>query len=249
PAVIAAIMSYEHLRVVAEFAGEGWRAGLLPLSVDGLVIASSVAALAARQAGQRVHGMTAVNLLVGLLVSVAANILVPFLPFLTSSGRIALSACVAAWPAVALALAFEELLRLRRAQVEVPQEAEVPEVPGLMDDVDYIQAALLPEPEVTGSQARAEVPEVPQEAEVPHVTAPEPELIELPEVTEPEATELPVAEPVTPFTGSVRDLAIAEVLRNPGITGKALGEMFPRAGRPRSDSWGRQIKRAVAANE
>lgn len=209
PAVIAAVVSFEHLREVATFAGEEWRAWLLPLSVDGLVVAASIAALAARKAGRKVPAMTVVNLLVGLVVSVAANVLVPFLDALTPQAHDVLSACVAAWPAIALALAFEELLRLRSS---VPTEADVP--------------------------ADAE-PEAEPVAEVP-----------LAVVAEPEAAEVPAeAEPVLLAVGSasVREQAIAEAKRNPEITGKELGELFPRAGVPRSDSWGRQIKRAAAA--
>jgi len=40
-AVVAAVVSYAHMREVAARAGEGWRSLLLPLSVDGLVVAAS----------------------------------------------------------------------------------------------------------------------------------------------------------------------------------------------------------------
>lgn len=205
PALVAFVVSFEHLREVAEFAGEGWRAWLLPLSVDGLVIASSIAALAARRAGREVPRMTFFNLLVGLGVSVSANVLVPFLDALVPKAHDILSASVAAWPALALALAFEELLRLRgsvRGPVEVPVEVE--EVP------------VVAEPEAKPTVAAEPTPE----------------------------PELPAAE-LSPGT-STREAAIAEALRNPGISGKALGALFPRDGVPRSDSWGRQIKRAAA---
>lgn len=213
PALVAFVVSFEHLREVAEFAGEGWRSWLLPLSVDGLVIAASIAALNARRQGREVPWMTIVNLLVGLGVSVAANVLVPFLDVLVPQSRDILSASVAAWPAVALALAFEELLRLRGS---VTPEAEVPQ---------HAEPAAEAEP-----VAEAEVPAV---AEVPAEAEAEP------------AGDVPV---ITALGGaSVREQAIAEVKRNPEITGRELGELFPRAGVPRSDSWGRQIKRAVAA--
>lgn len=206
PTLVAFVVSFEHLREVAEFAGEGWRAWLLPLSVDGLVIAASIAALAARRMGREVHRMTFINLMVGLVVSVSANVLVPFLDVLVPQARDILSASVAAWPAVALALAFEELLRLRGSVVS---ETEVPAAPEPIAEAEPVAVA------------------------------------EVPAVAEAEPTEVPV---IPALAGaSVREQAIAEVKRNPGISGRELGELFPRNGVPRSDSWGRQIKRAVAA--
>ena len=39
-ALVAAVASYEHMRALAEVAGEGWRSWLLPISVDGLAVAA-----------------------------------------------------------------------------------------------------------------------------------------------------------------------------------------------------------------
>jgi hypothetical protein len=47
-ALVAAIASYDHQRALAELAGEGWRAWLLPVSVDGLVVAASMSMLVRR---------------------------------------------------------------------------------------------------------------------------------------------------------------------------------------------------------
>lgn len=41
-AIVAAVASYDHQRALAELAGEGWRSWLLPVSVDGLVVAASM---------------------------------------------------------------------------------------------------------------------------------------------------------------------------------------------------------------
>ncbi|QUH01439.1 DUF2637 domain-containing protein [Saccharopolyspora erythraea] len=168
PAVIAAVVSFEHVRELAEFAGEEWRAWLLPLSADGLVIASSIAALTARQAGRKVHPMTVLNLVVGLLVSVAANILTPFLEDLTPLAVDVLSASVAAWPAVALALAFEELLRLRASASAEPETAE-PEA----EPVSEVPAEPEPEPEPV-AEVPEPVAEVPEPAEAPAERKPKP---------------------------------------------------------------------------
>lgn len=128
-AAVAAVVSYAHMYEVAEFAGEGWRAVLLPLSVDGLVVAASLAAWQAKRRDEPVPGMTALSLTVGLLVSVAANVAVPFLPETPEALPGGFSAVVAAWPAVALALAFEQLLKLRAsaADAAASDAAAVPE--------------------------------------------------------------------------------------------------------------------------
>lgn len=112
-AAVAAIVSYAHLQHVAEVAGEDWRSWLLPVSADGLAVAASLSALQARAARQAIPATTWVSLVVGLAVSIAANMLNAFLPRLTPEEMTVLSAVVAAWPPVALALSFEQLLRLR----------------------------------------------------------------------------------------------------------------------------------------
>ena len=50
-ALVAAIASYEHMRALADLAGEGWRSWLLPLSVDGLAVAASMTMLVRRGPG------------------------------------------------------------------------------------------------------------------------------------------------------------------------------------------------------
>lgn len=153
-AVVAAIVSYAHMHQVARIAGEEWRATLLPLSVDGLVVAASLGAWQAKRRGEPVPGMTLLSLSVGLAVSVAANVAVPFLPSSPEQAPATLSAAVAAWPAFALALAFEELLRFCRTDhagtvnspatqdvsADVPQDsAPVPPVPAERSSVPETQ--------------------------------------------------------------------------------------------------------------
>lgn len=110
-AVVAATVSYAHMWDVAVVAGERWRAWLLPVSVDGMVLAASLNAWHAKRRGEDLPGLTMTALVLGLLVSIGANVAAPFLPVL--SGGI-LSAAVACWPPIALALAFEELMRMQR---------------------------------------------------------------------------------------------------------------------------------------
>jgi hypothetical protein len=102
-AAVAAVASYEHMRALAVLAGEGWRSWLLPVSVDGLAVAASMTMLVRRRAGLPAGGLASVALLLGLGASLAANVAAAD-P--TVQGRL-----VAAWPPVALLLAYELLLQ------------------------------------------------------------------------------------------------------------------------------------------
>jgi hypothetical protein len=102
-AVVAAVASYEHMRELAELSGEGWRSWLLPVSVDGLAVAASMTMLVRRRASRPTGGLAWTALLLGLGASLAANVAAAD-P--TVAGRL-----VAAWPPVALLLAYELLLQ------------------------------------------------------------------------------------------------------------------------------------------
>lgn len=100
---VAAAASYEHMRHLAASAGEGWRAFLLPLAVDGLMVAASMAMLVRKRRGVRAGALVWCALLAGIGASLAANIAAAA-P--TVTGRL-----VAAWPPVALLLAYELLMQ------------------------------------------------------------------------------------------------------------------------------------------
>lgn len=102
---IVAVLSYAHMRHLAIEAGEGWRADLLPFSVDGMMVVASMTLLAHRRAGHTARIAWAA-LILGVAASLAANIAAAE-PTLT--GRL-----IAAWPPVALVVAFELLLEQRR---------------------------------------------------------------------------------------------------------------------------------------
>jgi Protein of unknown function (DUF2637) len=89
-ALVAAVASYEHMRVLALVAGEGWRSWLLPVSVDGLAVAASMTMFVRRRAGLPAGGLAWAALLLGLGASLAANVAAAE-P--TVQGRL-----VAAWP-------------------------------------------------------------------------------------------------------------------------------------------------------
>jgi hypothetical protein len=106
-ACTAAVISYAHMRHLAIEAGEGWRADILPLSVDGMMVVASMTALARRRAGKGA-ALAWVALLMGVVASMAANI-ASAQP--TLQGRL-----MAAWPPLALVVAFELLLQQGRDQ-------------------------------------------------------------------------------------------------------------------------------------
>jgi hypothetical protein len=107
-ALVAAIASYEHMRALAELAGEGWRSWLLPISVDGLAVAASMTMLVRRRAGLSAGALAWVALLLGLGASLAANVAAAE-P--TVQGRL-----VAAWPPVGLLLSYELLMQQIKAR-------------------------------------------------------------------------------------------------------------------------------------
>jgi len=131
-AAVAAVVSYAHMREVAERAGEGWRAWLLPLSVDGLVVAASMGLLTRRRAGLPGGRLAWAALLGGVGASLAANI--------AAAEPTATARVVAAWPALAFAVAFELLLQQRRVPVAEPSGEDPPgadpvvDQPGEVDD-------------------------------------------------------------------------------------------------------------------
>ncbi len=111
-ATIAAIVSYSHIQTLALSHGyTPGTAGLLPFSVDGLIVASSLAlANGARPSLART------GLALGVLATVAAN-----LAFGARFGLV--GEVISAWPAVAFLLASEILLSMLRARPAVADEA------------------------------------------------------------------------------------------------------------------------------
>jgi hypothetical protein len=106
-ALVAAIASYDHQRLLAELAGEEWRAWLLPISVDGLILTASRTMLTRQRAASSAGWLAWTAMLAGLTASLAANV-AGAQPTLV--GRL-----VAAWPPVALLLAYELLMQQVRA--------------------------------------------------------------------------------------------------------------------------------------
>lgn len=229
-ALVAGIVSYDHLHTVAVAAGEqSWIAKLVPLSADGLLVSASLSAFVAKWQGRKVHAMTKLSLAVGLTASVAANIASPFVGNLTGTSQDILAAIVGAWPAIALALSFEEVLRLSAMwKAEGTAEAATEEVIAVATEV-----AALPEA-------------MPETAEVEAITEP----VAVEEVPQAEVSPLPVATPVrkslprkSPETqsGSVKAEALAYLATNPNTTAAELALRFDR-----SDRWARMVRKEAS---
>lgn len=103
----AGIVSYEHLRTVAVMAGEEWVAWVLPLTVDGLIVASAATILVRHWAGLPAGAVPKLSLLVGITAYIAAS--EPQL-----AGQAWLRWLVAAWTPLAFWLSHHVVLALIR---------------------------------------------------------------------------------------------------------------------------------------
>lgn len=107
-AVIAAVVSYSHMQQLAAGVGEAWRSWLIPLSIDGLVVAASMVLVTRRRRGVGGGGLAWCALGGGVGASLAAN--------MADARPDPTAVLVAGWPAVAFAVALELLLQQRRAE-------------------------------------------------------------------------------------------------------------------------------------
>ena len=115
-ALIAGVVSFGHMHELARGAGEGpLTAALIPLSVDGMIVASSMSLLVDSRTGRH-GGVLPWTLLVwGSAASLAANVAAAS-PAI--EGRM-----IAAWPSFALMGAYELLMRQVRHTVNDNDEA------------------------------------------------------------------------------------------------------------------------------
>src|SRR5262245_55952370 len=126
-ATVAAVVSYDHAYALVRAYGEdGWTARLVPLTVDGLIYASSMVLLHSARRGLPVPPLARWLLGVGITATLAANAA-------HGLGHGPIGAVVAAWPAVALVGTYELLMLLIRRTGHAPAEVlEVsPAVPQL----------------------------------------------------------------------------------------------------------------------
>jgi hypothetical protein len=135
----AAVVSYSHIYGLGRAHGQdGTAARLLPLSVDGLIVAASLVLLHEARNGRGAPGLARVMLWLGIAATVGANV--------ASGARFGvLGAVISAWPAVAFIGAVEMAMTLVR-RTRGPQRAadvptSVPALPVVPGDVREAVAA------------------------------------------------------------------------------------------------------------
>ena len=226
-AAVAAVVSFEHMRYVGRVAGEEWRSWLIPLSVDGQLISATLVAWFARKQGRGIPGITLASLVLGLWASVGANIVAALL-----AGSEALPeswewlpVAVGVWPPVALALAFESVLRLRDLTSE----------PRAADQEVSASAPSTPEPVPAGVEEAA-----PEPVESVPTVEPLPEPVEsVPTVElslEPPTASPTSTEPLRDTRAEALDFAKSVLSSGGVISGASLALMY---GKP--DRWGRSV--------
>jgi hypothetical protein len=105
-AAVAAVVSYAHMQSLAADHGERWRSYLIPLSVDGMLVASTLAIVDRRRAGLSAGWVPWFGLSLGILASLAANV--------AAARPDGIARVIAAWPPVAFAVAVETLVIVLR---------------------------------------------------------------------------------------------------------------------------------------
>ena len=111
-AAVASVASYEHAYALVRAHGEvGWTGRLVPLTIDGLIYASSMVMLDSARRKVPVPALAGWLLGLGIAATLAANVA-------HGLGHGPIGAAVAAWPAIALVGSYELLMMvIRNAQV------------------------------------------------------------------------------------------------------------------------------------
>jgi hypothetical protein len=127
-AAVAAVASYEHAYDLVRAHGEaGWTAHMVPLTVDGLIYASSMVMLDSARRKAPVPALARWLLGLGIAATLAANVA-------HGLGHGLIGAAVAAWPAVALVGTYELLMMVIRSS-QVPADG----TPETGHDADPLQ--------------------------------------------------------------------------------------------------------------
>ena len=131
-AVVAAVASYEHAYDLVRAHGEaGWTARLVPLTVDGLIYASSMVMLDCARRKVPVPALARWLLGLGITATLAANVA-------HGLGH-GLTGAVAAWSAVAPVGSYELFMMISRS-AQLPETATAPgRAPECMPDTDPLQ--------------------------------------------------------------------------------------------------------------
>jgi hypothetical protein len=109
-AVVAGVVSYGHMHELAlRYGQEPWAAALLPLSVDGMIVAASLALLWDSRRGRRGGILPWTLLVIASGASLAANV--------AAAHPMLISRIISAWPPFALIGAYEMLMRQIRHSI------------------------------------------------------------------------------------------------------------------------------------
>lgn len=126
-AAVAAVVSYSHIYGLGRAHGQdGTAARLLPLSVDGLILAASLLLLHEARNDRGAPGLARFMLWLGISATIGANIAY-------GAGFGLLGALISAWPAVAFIGTVEiatQQVRRARAPRTATSGPDVPQVPG-----------------------------------------------------------------------------------------------------------------------
>jgi hypothetical protein len=133
-AAVAAVASYEHAYALVRAHGEtGWIGRLVPLTVDGLIYASSMVLLDAARRQARVPALARWLLGLGVAATLAANVA-------HGLGHGPVGAAVAAWPAVALVGSYELCMTIiRGARQPDGRVSGADHVPGAVSGMDLLR--------------------------------------------------------------------------------------------------------------
>jgi hypothetical protein len=133
-AAVAAVASYEHAYALVRAHGEGGgTARLVPLTVDGLIYASSMVMLDSARRKGAVPALARWLLGLGIGATLAANVA-------HGLGHGLAGAAVAAWPAVALVGSYELLMMIIRSAQVPGTGTTLREVPKRTQNTDPLQA-------------------------------------------------------------------------------------------------------------
>ncbi|MFB9832827.1 DUF2637 domain-containing protein [Actinoallomurus acaciae] len=241
---IAAVLSYKHMRtLVLEYGETSWTAALLPVSVDGMIVASSMTLLADSRNGQRSGLLPWTLLVIGSTASLAANVAVAE-PSLV--GRL-----IAAWPSAALIGSYELLMRQVRhaAARKTPLAQPVPDAGPAANEVgSYVPHTRLTSDEAPSNDAHtapADLIRASYDAQTDSTEGLEPDTDDVVHPRDPGKADRDRSRPRRPASElqhSAWRWAIANRTPTGELpSGKAIAERFGRRER-----WGRLVKQAGA---
>lgn len=144
---IAAIVSYSHMQELAHTNGEAWRSWLIPISIDGLIVAASMVLLTRRRNELPTSPLAWGALVFGVVTSIYANTA-------NAESDITAQLLAASAPAV-FAIAFELLLQQRRAASGEPTESPAT-VERIVEPLADEPARAIPAPTISAPLTRVE---------------------------------------------------------------------------------------------